>query len=222
MGRWLNRDPIGLFGGLPLYGAMNNCPPNLIDPVGQKARVQLDPAKCRITVTLNIGIYGSGASSKMASQIEESIVQHWNGHTTRRGCRDQDPGNCRVVVAANVLYYGNASHWWDVPQDNQIHIKNKKGRSWVMGPGGSYGRWYLDDPWTWAHEAGHLLGLFDDYIDNLLEFLGGGSTITFPGHKGHMMGQYDGRVVQHEIDGILQGARCPRSCCCPSASQPHQ
>jgi RHS repeat-associated protein len=35
LGRWLNRDPIGEFGGANLYGYVHNSPATSIDPLGQ-------------------------------------------------------------------------------------------------------------------------------------------------------------------------------------------
>ena len=34
LGRWLSKDPVGLSGGLNLYGYVNNDPTNLVDPLG--------------------------------------------------------------------------------------------------------------------------------------------------------------------------------------------
>lgn len=241
-GRFINRDPLFELGAenvryddvdiqvgfgaslgdaLNLYWYVFNQPSNLIDPLGQKARVSVNAADCTITVTLNIGIYGPKATSALASKIEGCIESHWNGHATKKGCGKCDPGNCKVVVDANVKYYPKAKHWPDVPEDNQIKIRNKKKpRSWVFGPGGSWGHWHDDTPapgsrnpcWVFAHEAGHLMGLGDDY-----SYWTGDPK---KGHAGHMMGEYGGSVVQHEIDGILGGKKCPKECCCPPTSKP--
>jgi RHS repeat-associated protein len=35
-GRWINRDPIGIEGGINLYGYVENCPNNNIDSIGLK------------------------------------------------------------------------------------------------------------------------------------------------------------------------------------------
>jgi hypothetical protein len=182
----------------------------MVDPSGLKARVSVDEKNCTITVTVNIGIYGAKSSDTLAKKIKNSIESRWNGNTTKKGCKDSDPGNCNVVVSANVKYYKDAKHWWSVKEDNQIKFTGETDRSWVGGVGGTYGRWEHDEDWAYAHEAGHLMGLWDDY-----------SWITGQpnkGHEGHMMGQYGGTVVQHEIDGILQGKKCPKSCCCPPES----
>lgn len=240
LGRFINRDPLFELGAeqtrfyqtevgfgaslgdeFNLYWYVKNDPVDLIDPFGEKARVSVDPKNCTLTVTLNIGIYGPGATSALASKIESCINSHWNGHTTKKGCSKCDPGNCKVAVEAHVKYYANAKHWPDVPEDNQIKIRGSTGkRSWVFGPGGSWGHWEddtvtLDNPtpcWTFAHEAGHLMGLGDDY-----------SYWTGKPHKGHedhMMGRYGKPVAQHEIDGILDGKKCPKECCCPPTSKP--
>ena len=68
---------------------------------------------------------------------------------------------------------------------------------------GTYGEWAVGDTWAATHEAGHLFNLPDDYRDN-----GQGISVPNPGHVGHMMGQYGGLVVQHEINDILHNNRC--------------
>ena len=69
---------------------------------------------------------------------------------------------------------------------------------------GSGGEWSAGaKDWVYAHEAGHLMGLPDDYKDKK------GVSVPDKGHKGHMMGSYGGKVDQHEIDDILGKTKCP-------------
>ena len=63
-----------------------------------------------------------------------------------------------------------------------------------------------DNPWTYAHEAGHLMGLDDDNEEQK-----GGYTRAKSGHTGHMMADVMGTVQQHEIEEILKGVDCPCS-----------
>lgn len=249
MGRFLNRDPINEPGAVLIrqmarpamsfiprdpiasnpdanaYGFVNNSPTNLIDPDGLKARASINKKDCTITLTLNFGIYGAHASWAVGTAIEDSIESWWNGHNTKRGCKDSDSGGCGVKVKANVKYYQNAKHWYDVPQDNQLKVVD------TVGPGGNiprglggvfqtytYGHTVAivdasgtpQESWLYAHEAGHSLGLPDDYC---------WLTPDQPnkGHEGHMMAEWYGTVAQHEIDGALfwAGAKCPKECCCP-------
>ncbi len=221
LGRWISPDPLEEDGGLNLYVYALNSAIQAVDPLGQKARVSVDPQSCTITVTLNIGIYGAAASSALASTIQRCINSHWNGHTTRKGCGECDPGNCKVTVEAHVKYYPDAKHWFHVPEDNQIKIRGSTGkRSWVSWPGASWGHWEDDTPtrpnpdpcWVFAHEAGHLMGLPDRY-----SYWTGKPK---KGHEGHIMGRYGMPVTQRQIDGILAGKKCPEECCCPPTSKP--
>jgi uncharacterized protein RhaS with RHS repeats len=223
LGRFISRDPIEEGeGGANLYRFVENNPANLIDPDGQKARVAVDPKNCTITVTMSIGIYGKGASSALATKITECIERYWNGGWTKVGCAKGDLGTCKVQVAVWVHYYPSAKHWWDVPEENQIKIDGATDRSSVGAVGGTHGHWRDDKPvanksdpcWMFAHEAGHLIGLRDDYRAV------NGASVPNQGHSGHMMGESGGGVAQHEIDGILQGKKCPKECCCPPWVRP--
>lgn len=69
------------------------------------------------------------------------------------------------------------------------------------------GIWAADNrrgaDWSFAHEAGHLMGLDDDYTDE------NGPNL---GHDGHMMAVYDGVVDVHEVMDIIRrnNIRCGR------------
>lgn len=99
------------------------------------------------------------------------------------------------------LFYGD---------ENNIAItSNSDHRSFVNGVGGRYGTWgEYADSWVYAHEAGHLMGLPDDYHD-VTNPDGTISSLYNPVHKGHMMGDYGGTVNQHEVDSLLNNVECP-------------
>ncbi len=201
--------------GMNLYQYGRSSPVNRVDPDGHKARVTVDESNCSIVVTINIGIYGPRATEAVAGRIKRSIESHWAGFSTKKGCGKSDCGGCGVVVAANVKYYKDAKHWPDVPEDNQIKIREKR-RSWTAG---SWGHWSdnpLSPDWSYAHEAGHLMGLGDDYYDNIfgqLFLFEKPKSTPFKGHEGHMMAEPWGDPAQHEVDSIIQGAKCPEKCC---------
>ncbi len=207
-GPWLSRDPAEEQGDICLYRFNAGAPVNAIDDIGEKARVDVNNTTCTITVTLNIGIYGRVADAGLAQEVKKCIQSFWNQNSTKHGCGRGTRGSCSVWVSANVNYYPNAKHWWSVPEDNQIKFPGDVSRAWVGGVGGTYGRWKRGDCWVYAHEAGHLMGLDDDYHDTA------NGSIPNPGHAGHMMGSYGGHASQHEIDGIIGGAKCPSNCCC--------
>jgi len=214
LGRFITRDPAGYVDGLNPYEYVRSAPARSTDPSGLKTRISVNEDACTITITLNIGIYGKKASDALAKKIATAIRKFWNGHTTQKGCDDGANGNCRVEVEANVKYYPKAKHWWDIPEDNQVKFTGSTTTSWVSG--GSYGHWRDNaGEWTLAHEAGHIMGLGDDYSENYLAQIFGADRETRPkpGHEGHMMAEGGGVVVQHEVDEALKGAECPQSCC---------
>ena len=69
------------------------------------------------------------------------------------------------------------------------------------------GIWTADNrpgsDWRYAHEAGHLMGLDDDYTD---------ANGPNPGHGGHMMAEDGGVVDVHEVMDIIRknNIRCGR------------
>lgn len=65
------------------------------------------------------------------------------------------------------------------------------------------------------------MGLPDYYVDNIIGQIFGEPprSIPLPGHSNDLMGTGN-QVTQDDIDGILQGKKCPKECCCPPSSKP--
>lgn len=204
-GRWLNRDPISENGGINLYGFAENDPINSTDMLGLRVDTSTDASACTITLTLNITVYAQNKSESeklnlhtAAERIQRQIESAWNGF--KSGC-------CDVNVIANVSADLDSTTWWGVHDDNEISLtSNPRYRSWVWATGNG-GHWSATDPdpVVFAHEAGHLMGLPDDYKDNK-----DGISIANKGHEDHLMGTGD-HVDQHEINDILdkQKVKCP-------------
>lgn len=90
-----------------------------------------------------------------------------------------------------------------IEDDNLIAISTDPNlRSTVNGDNRGY--WNADNrpeaDWQYAHEAGHLMGLDDDYVDDPNT----GRSVPNPGHEHHMMAEDQGTVVWHEVEGILR------------------
>ena len=60
---------------------------------------------------------------------------------------------------------------------------------------------------VYAHEAGHLMGLPDDYTETTVS--GRRVTTPKPTHEGHIMAEYGGGVAKHEVADIVKG-KCPK------------
>ena len=128
---------------------------------------------------------------KIARRIKKSIETHWNKGNWRVGC-------CKLIFQANVKY-ANTTDVSQVRGDNIIAISTDPNhRSFVIGNRTGY--WSADNrpgsDWKFAHEAGHLMNLLDDYSLD--------TGRVNPGHNGHMMGEWRGVVTQHEIDDIVR------------------
>jgi len=210
-GRWISRDPMTEKESYLLYGYVNNIPTLYSDELGLAHTITTNKDDCSINVSLNIVIYPKGGDSinniemqTTALQIKQSIESNWNGY--EKGC-------CVVNVTADVSVQSRKSRWlyrFLNSDENNIEITSDSShRSYVNGVGGRYGVWGSQAvPWVYAHEAGHLMGLPDDYQDDTNS---DGTVTSVPnaGHKGHMMGEYGGSVNQHEIDAILKNIECP-------------
>ena len=207
LGRWLNRDPIDERGGLNLYGFCGNNPVSRFDVDGRK--VQITQSGNEITVTLNITIYYANRLElnartdleRIARRIKKQIEEKWNSQTWQCGCRT-------VRFRANVKYRNQVGAN-GIEDDNLIAISTDPNlRSTVNGD--NRGNWNADNKpgtdWKFAHEAGHLMGLDDDYTDDPVS----GRSVPHQGHGGHMMGEWGGSVNQHEVEDLLRAnnVRC--------------
>ncbi len=179
---------------------------------------------CDITVEIRIQISGEGATDDLAKDIEKDIEDVWNKGDWKIKCKEdcvpRDPG-CPVKFDANVskLKPGQKPD----PGSHQIEVKNDttgKGISSVKKPlptpnGASPGKgtWDNNEPaHTWAHEAGHLMGLGDCYKVLSRDPY---RTEPKPNCRGNIMGTLSGGPSQNNVSKIVAdgGVECPCKCC---------
>lgn len=210
-GRWLNRDPLEEEGGVNLYGFVHNDSLSHFDPLGQHVDKWKDIWNCRFTVDLRIKIYVDPRNatvvnlSAVAGRIQSSIVSHWGTWMTN---------GWTITFQAQVTPIGRTpppprGGEAQIDNSNQVEINDEPAtfRSWVIIDR-NRGVWtQRADDWVFAHEAGHLMGLGDDYHDV------GGASVPNAGHESHMMGDYHGAVVWHEVLDITG----PLPLCCPNS-----
>ena len=203
-GRWINRDPIEESGGENLYAFCKNNPVFNVDINGENIRVE--QSGTQITVVLNITIYYANNIEKRANtdldriarRIKNQIESRWNSQTWHYQC-------CTVSFRANVTTSRQVGSQ-GLTNDNLIAITtDSRHRSYVINM--NRGIWTADNnpgsDWRYAHEAGHLMGLDDDYTDQ---------NGPNPGHEGHMMAVRYGDVDVHEVMDIIRrnNIRCGR------------
>jgi len=174
--------------------------------------------RCTIKVIIWLELYGPCATWNLYNEWEQNIEEVWNrngnyfhvdscpvvfnvmGHV---GDTTPTPGYHRIYVPCDTSVSGDSfiSHvHTPLPQPN--------------GASGS-GCWDNNEPNnTPAHEAGHLMGLEDEYTDTTDS---AGNRVTFPnpGHENDIMATLDGQPTQEEIDQIVSnaGVACPDTCC---------
>jgi RHS repeat-associated protein len=198
LGRYIEPDPLGRLGsGNNLYAYVDDDPIDFLDPLGEKVTVTQNGNT--IDVNTSITLYGPRASDALAATWQQAINNAWNNNGN-----NFHYGHCTVNFDVTVNADPNHNKAADAtPADNKVYVRPSGFRDFTSRAGGTYGEWAVDDNWAATHEAGHLFDLPDDYRDNAQ-----GISVPNPGHAGHMMGQYGGHVVQHEINDILHNNQC--------------
>lgn len=187
----------------------------LLAPSAVRGAASVSSSGCHTSVVTKIEISGAGASKQVARNIRAGIL----------GCSPGKVGGysllgcCTVSTRTKVRVRrpGKGPR----PGYNQINITTEDGfRSYVDG-GRDSGTWSsAESGWTYAHEAGHLLGLDDEY-DDMTDANGDTVSVTRPGHEMDKMGAANGKLgvgvaARGDLDRLLvsQGAQCNTARCC--------
>ena len=180
VGRWTARDPI-LFGGgtTNLYGYCLNDPVNWKDPSGLFAQVTVSGSQ--VTIILPIQYTGPGATQGVINEFNQAIEDSWSGTYG-----SYDVTTVVTEGPENTIYIPERGSGGRVPASEFCAVY-----PWAfIGP---------DEPgWTAAHEAGHLMGLEDQYT----KAPGGGSDPN-KGYEGNIMAENDGVPFERDIDNII-------------------
>ena len=201
-GRFLSEDPSGFDGGSNFYSYVANAPADLSDPFGLSATAVQNGNT--ITVSVNVVVYGVFANQQTVQDWNNDANNYWNNFGN-----NFHYGHCKVVFHIN-YHIGT-----------EAQAKHARNRAYVEGDPNYRSRVYNhrigffannEGGWAVSHETGHLMNLPDDYHDQMVN----GQAVSVPnaGHAGHMMGQFEGTVVQHEVDDILKKLKCK---CNPAA-----
>ncbi|MBB3226231.1 RHS repeat-associated protein [Luteibacter sp. Sphag1AF] len=185
--QFISEDPIQLGGGLNSYQYVGAAPISSRDSMGLAATVNVKGNIVTITLPITyVGLNGISVSqqkiSAWNSKIESQWSGTWGGYDVRTKVVPGGPG---------------------VKDSNTITVMPGKGTSKVSEVGGNTGIWYEDgQDWVVSHEAGHLMGLRDHYI----EFCDGGvrETQPAPGWEGDIMGDFNGTVSPRDVKAIIQ------------------
>jgi hypothetical protein len=198
-----------------LYGFVGNNPVNTFDPMGLKARFNIQG--CTITITLDIVLYPQNKRVEryidwdwLLPRVKNSIERHWSGKSV---------DGCYVNVAASVRADRKSTTFLGAKGDNEIQVVNREGRfrSYVIISPFNMGTWNQNAmSWSYAHEAGHLMGLDDNYHDvrPWYDFWSEARTAPDAGHEGEMMAEFGGRVSYWELRELLKKNKveCPCEC----------
>lgn len=130
----------------------------------------VDVGKTRIDVYLSLGIYGSRATKTLAAKWAANIESQWT-RPLKLGTQIIDARMHVDYAAYPTLPDASISHA-AIDESNAVFVEKNGFRSIVKFSCGwgidewSCGRWANDAaPMVIAHEAGHMMGLEDQYVD---------------------------------------------------------
>jgi hypothetical protein len=174
---------------------------------------------CKITITLKIEIFGAAANKDIAQKIKKDIDDCFpKKHKFKDWCPVK-------FVSKVVVRKGNKPrkgyHHIEIiadPNDDDVGGTFTSHCDDVGTPDGkteTSGQW--DDHEsknTYAHEAGHLMGLDDQYTEGH-DANGHRKTTPKPGHEGDKMATLSGMTLDSSIGTIIMkaGVDCPKKCC---------
>lgn len=137
---------------------------------------------CKLEVTVNIALYGPGASEAYANKVKQSSEKVWNDEKIKCG----DECKCTFHLTVNVIRVDNCNKP-EASGHHCIHVKqvpvgtffrpviygtvdkwnkeDKDNNKDANIPSGSGRLGSQDEPKMIAHEVGHLFGLDDQYTD---------------------------------------------------------
>ncbi len=118
-----------------------------------------------INIEINLEFYGPCDNDANEYEIVRDIILKWNGYTTSSGQV--------VILDVGSLTHPGVTTPPGTPGYDEIDLECGNGRSVCHGLGTPNldievgGTWYPADtrPGVWGHEAGHLMGLQDEYDD---------------------------------------------------------
>ena len=125
----------------------------------------LTPADKNIHIKLNLEFYGPCDNSANETKIVQDIYNKWSGYSTSSGQE--------VIIDVPYLSHPGVSSPPGTPGFDQINLACGTGNDAISNTrlgkpndGVTSGTWYPGDlggPGTYGHEAGHLMGLDDQY-----------------------------------------------------------
>nr|WP_321465818.1 DUF4157 domain-containing protein [uncultured Desulfobulbus sp.] len=146
-------------------------------------------SKKGIDLYFSLGIYGPNASANLASTWATNIENKWSQQLKVKGTTID--AKVHVTAKAYPLLPDVDMMQMAVPESNAVYVEKNGFRSHVAYSGWGHdkwstGRWALDaKPLVVAHEAGHMMGLKDKYVD--LPFLG---SVDLPGYEKDIMANF--------------------------------
>lgn len=192
--------------------------------------------ECNITITLKIEIYGEGADEYLVEQIQSEIEHVWGtnlvGGNWYIDCKEKDktcprlkPG-CKIIFNITVKKRNatdtprSGFHQVNVSNDTSADGQGSYSTATITTPNGGTGTGNWDNnenPGTYAHEAGHLMGLPDLYIEGKDENGKRQTKPRIPEYDDHIMANVTGWPTANNISEIVNsgGVYCPCDCCPP-------
>ena len=202
--RFISRDPIGLQGGANLYSYCNNRPLNNVDPDGLYADVTRNGKKVKIKMT----VFFCSDNPRFPKQDRDKAIDDFRRKMSEVWGGSHD--DFEVTLELDAKWIGKCPLDCDMnPKVNYITLMEGTGTS-TTGFGGNKGTWYAGQPpETFAHEAGHLMGLQDGYRERN-RIVNGREVRELDGLMQDTRGRTDPRYRDRYQNNIM-GDRAPRA-----------